>query len=257
MRWRDRIRKSQIWRSVFRHGHQDTKRNRMMQVVTNVFLHLHPVRVPRYSVRPGYTMGLGGLSFLLFLVTVVTGVILMLYYRPTTEYAYADMKNLEYDIPFGMLMRNMHRWAAHGMVITVWFHMLRVFLTGAYKPPREFNWVVGVWLLVLTMFLSFTGYLLPWDQLSLWAVTVGTNMARYTPWLGHEGPFAGTFGLTEDNDLRALLLGSGRVGGPALMRFYVLHCIIVPLLLCLLLVIHFWRVRKDGGISGPRPDEEG
>ena len=255
MKWIDKLRRTQVWRSVFRHGPRDEPRNRMLQVVTNVFLHLHPVKVPRYSVRIGFTMGLGGLTFLFFLVTVVTGLILMLYYRPTAEYAYADMKNLEYDIAFGMLMRNMHRWAAHAMVIAVWFHMLRVFLTGSYKAPREFNWVIGVWCLVLTLFLSFTGYLLPWDQLSLWAVTVGTNMARYTPFLGHEGPFAQWTSVDENTDLRAMLLGSSRVGAPALMRFYVLHCIIVPVVLSLLLMVHFWRVRKDGGISGPRDEE--
>ena len=256
MRWRDRVRQGTLWRSVFRHSGRDTPRNRLLQVVTNVFLHLHPVRVPRYAVRPGFTLGLGGLTFFFFLVTVVTGVLLMFYYRPTAEHAYVDMKNLYHDIPFGPLMRNMHRWAAHAMVIAVWFHMLRVFLTGSYKPPREFNWVIGVWLLVLTLFLSFTGYLLPWDQLSLWAVTVGTNMARYTPFVGHEGPFAEVTGVDESTDLRALLLGSPRVGSPAVLRFYVLHCILVPLLLSVLLVVHFWRVRKDGGISGPRPDPE-
>ena len=252
---RDRIRRSQLWRSVFRHDYRDSKRNRLLQVASNVFLHLHPPRVPAHSVRTSFTFGLGGVTFLLYLITVVTGVVLMFYYRPTTEYAYADMKNLEYDIPFGMLMRNMHRWAAHLMVICVWLHMLRVFLTGSYKPPREFNWVIGVGLLTLTMFLSFTGYLLPWDQLSLWAVTVGTNMARYTPIIGHEGPFAELSGLDQSTDMRALLLGSPNVGGPALLRFYVLHCVAVPLVMTALLVVHFWRVRKDGGISGPREGE--
>ena len=251
----ERIRKSTVWRSVFRHGYRDSKRNRMQQIVSNVFLHLHPTRLPRYGVQPSFTLGLGGITFLLFLVTVVTGVILMLYYRPTTGEAYADMKNLAYDVPFGPLMRNMHRWAAHLMVITVWLHMLRVFLTGSYKAPRQFNWVIGVWLLVLTMFLSFTGYLLPWDQLSLWAVTVGTNMAAYTPFIGHEGPLNEVLGLTAETDMRALLLGSSEVGGPALLRFYVLHCIFIPLILCALLAVHFWRVRKDGGISGPREEE--
>ncbi|MDP6619521.1 MAG: cytochrome b N-terminal domain-containing protein, partial [Nitrospinota bacterium] len=109
-------------------------------------------------------------------------------YRPVGEYAYADIKYLEFDAPFGMLMRNMHRWAGHAMVITVWLHMVRVFMTGSYKPPREFNWVIGVLLLVFTLLLSVTGDLRPWDQRSIWAVTVGTNMARATPLLGHEGP---------------------------------------------------------------------
>lgn len=150
-----------------------------------------------------------------------------------------------------MIMRNMHRWAAHGMVITVWLHMFRVFMTGSYKPPREFNWVVGVVLLTITLLLSFTGYLLPWDQLSIWAVTVGTNMARATPFVGSEGPFGEVVGVTQRYDARAFLLGGTLVGPPALLRFYVLHCIFLPILISLLMIVHFWRIRKDGGISGP------
>jgi len=245
------IYESQVWKSILRHGYQDIPRNRVLQVVSNVFLHLHPPKVRRHGVRMRYTWCMGGTTFLLFLVTVVTGVVLMFYYRPVGEYAYADMKYLMFDVPFGPIMRNMHRWAAHAMVITVWLHMFRVFMTGSYKPPREFNWVVGVMLLVLTLLLSFTGYLLPWDQLSMWAVTVGTNMARATPFLGHEGPFGLEMGMTPRYDARSLLLGGSLVGPPALLRFYVLHCIAIPLMAGILMIVHFWRVRKDGGISGP------
>jgi len=143
------------------------------------------------------------------------------------------------------------------MVISVWFHMLRVFLTGSYKPPREFNWNVGVILLVLTLLLSFTGYLLPWDQLAIWAITVGTNMARATPMVGHEGPGASLLYLggvpmvTDGSDVRYALLGGTVVGAAALLRFYVLHCVAIPLGAGVLMAVHFWRVRKDGGISGP------
>ena len=241
-----------VYHSVFRHSFDDRPRNRLLQITTNVFLHLHPAATKRHGLRARYTWGMGGLTFLMFIVTVVTGVVLMFYYRPTEAHAYIDMKNLEHEIPFGMIMRNMHRWAAHAMVITVWLHMLRVFLSGSYKPPREFNWVVGVVLLTLTMLLSFTGYLLPWDQLAMWAVTVGTNMAAATPFLGHEGPGAQLTGVTGDNDIRALLLGAPNVGDPTILRFYVLHCIFLPLIAGVLMMVHFWRVRKDGGISGPR-----
>jgi quinol-cytochrome oxidoreductase complex cytochrome b subunit len=143
------------------------------------------------------------------------------------------------------------------MVITVWLHMYRVFLTGSYKPPREFNWVVGVLLLVLTLLLSFTGYLLPWDQLAIWAITVGSNMARATPFLGNEGPGAqllnvGGFDLiTSASDARFILLGGRFVGEATLNRFYILHCVAIPLVVAGLIAIHFWRVRKDGGISQP------
>jgi quinol-cytochrome oxidoreductase complex cytochrome b subunit len=199
---------------------------------------------------------MGGLTFFLFLVETITGLLLMFYYRPTAEYAYQDIFALRENVPLG-LMREAHRWAAHLMVITVWLHMYRVFLTGSYKPPREFNWNVGVILLVLTLLLSFTGYLLPWDQLAVWAVTVGTNMARATPFLGHEGPGAALLSIGgldlvhAGSDVRFGLLAGRFVGEGTLLRFYVLHCVGFPLIAATLMAIHFWRVRKDGGISGP------
>ena len=245
-----------LWRevvkSVKRVPNEDRPRNRVLRVTQTVWLHLHPPTVSRHAVRFRFTLGAGGITFLLFLVTVVTGVVLMLFYRPTPDHAYDDMKYIDFDVPFGMFLRNMHRWAAHAMVIMCWIHMGRVFLTGSYKSPRQFNWNVGVFLLVTTMMLSFTGYLLPWDQLSMWAVTVGTNMAGAMPVFGHEGPFHEVLGVTDETDVRAALLGGSTVGAAALLRFYVLHCIALPLLLSLGLVVHFWRVRKDGGISGPK-----
>ena len=247
----DDRRRSQLWRSIFRHDGRDTPRNRVLAVVSNVFLHLHPPMVRRHGVRLRFTWCMGGITFFLFLVTVVTGVILMFYYRPTGEYAYLDMKLLMFDVPFGAFNRNLHRWAAHGMVVTVMLHMLRVFLTGSYKPPREFNWVVGVGLLTLTLLLSFTGYLLPWDQLSMWAVTVGTNMARAAPLVGHEGPFGPELGMTARYDARSFLTGGTLVGTATLLRFYILHCIFLPLVAAAAMAVHFWRIRKDGGISGP------
>jgi quinol-cytochrome oxidoreductase complex cytochrome b subunit len=139
----------------------------------------------------------------------------------------------------------MHRWSAHAMVLLVIAHMARVFHAGAYRPPREFNWVVGVLLLVATLFSSFTGYLLPWDQLSYWAVTVGTNMAAAAPVVGHAGPFAL---VGESADARALLLGDSAVGASALLRFYVLHCVAVPGVMVVMMAFHFYRVRRDGGV---------
>src|SRR5437773_21388 len=230
---------SHVWKAIFRHGYEDTPRNRVLMVTANVFLHLHPAKVRRHGVRMRFTWSMGGLTFLMFLVTVVTGIYLMFYYRPVSEYAYADMKYLEFDMPFGMLMRNMHRWSAHAMIVFVWLHMFRVFLTGSYKPPREFNWVVGVLLLVLTLLLSFTGYLLPWDQLSIWAVTVGSNMARATPLLGNEGPFSEFVGANPIYDARAFLSGAGEIGPHTLLRFYILHCLFIPILASVLMTVHF------------------
>src|SRR5262244_3423662 len=221
---KQQVTESQVWQSVFRHGYDDTPRNRILMVSGNVWLHLHPSKVRRHATRMRFTWCMGGITFLMF---------------------------LEFDMPFGMLMRNMHRWAAHGMVIAVWLHMFRVFLTGSYKPPREFNWVVGVILLVLTLLLSFTGYLLPWDQLSIWAVTVGSNMGRATPVLGHEGPGHELIpGLNNVYDARAFLFGGGEIGPHTLMRFYILHCIFIPLVTSIFLAVHFWRIRRDG-FSGP------
>ena len=140
-------------------------------------------------------------------------------------------------VTFGLLTRNVHRWAAHLMVFFVFLHMMRVFYHGAYKPPREFNWVVGVVLLFLTLMLSFTGYLLPWDQIAYWAITIGSNMAGYAPLL--------------NTPSKLLLLGGLEVGQNTLLRFYVLHVILMPLAAALFLAVHFWRIRKDGGISGP------
>jgi len=204
-------------------------------------------------VRYSYTWGMGGITFYLFIVLTFTGVLLMYYYHPTKGQAYRDIVYLMSDVPFGKLLRNMHRWAAHLMVITVWLHMFRVFLTGSYKKPREFNWVVGVILLVLTLLLSFTGYLLPDDQLGFWAVTVGTSMAKATPVVGAEGPFGPELGMTSYNDLRFALLGGSIVDANALLRSYIWHCIAIPLIAAVFMGVHFWRVRKDGGISGPAP----
>jgi quinol-cytochrome oxidoreductase complex cytochrome b subunit len=242
--------KTQVFTSIFRHKHDETPRNRALGVLSNVFLHLHPAKINRDSVRYSYTWGMGGITFYLFIVLTLTGVLLMFYYHPSKVQAFRDVLYLEHDVPFGKLLRNMHRWAAHLMIIAVWLHMFRVFLTGSYKRPREFNWCIGVLLMVLTLLLSFTGYLLPWDQLSIWAVTVGSNMARATPLLGHEGPFHEVLGVNPIYDARAFLFGGSEIGPHTLLRFYILHCIFFPLLASLFMAVHFWRIRRDG-ISGP------
>jgi len=223
--------------SPFKKGYSDSPRNRSYVVMNNVLYHLHPVKVKRHGVKLSYTLCLGGLSFFLFILLTITGIFLMFYYTPSAETAYADIEALSTNVAFGSLVRNMHRWGAHLMVLSVFLHMSRVFYHGAYKPPREFNWVVGVILLFLTLLLSFSGYLLPWDQLALWAVTVGTNMAGFVPVIGNQVKFA--------------LLAGVEVSAATLLRFYVLHVLALPFILVLFLAVHFWRVRKDGGISGP------
>jgi quinol-cytochrome oxidoreductase complex cytochrome b subunit len=228
-----------VWNSIFRNPLPSTDLERASTSFTNFFLHLHPVKVHRNTLRPIYTLGLGLMSLFLFLILVVTGVLLMFYYVPSTQQAYDRMLDLRGTVAFGIFLRNMHRWSAHGMVALVFLHMCRVFLTGSYKKPREFNWVIGVILLLITLFLSFTGYLLPWDQLAFWAITVGTAIAGYAPLVGEE--------------IKFLLLGDATVGQEALLRFYVLHVAVLPSVMVLLIAIHFWRIRKDGGLS--RPEE--
>jgi len=253
----DYVRESQLWNSVFRHGVPRDRRTRVMAIMSNVFLHLHPVAVRKSGIRLSFTWCMGGLTFFLFIAETISGVLLMFYYRPVVEYAYSDIIGMRAHLTLGV-MRELHRWGAHAMIITIWLHMMRVFLTGSYKPPREFNWVVGVFLLVLTMLMSFTGYLLPWDQLAMWAITVGSKMAEATPGLGMNGPGRELLQLpggipivTPASDAKFLLLAGTSVGEAALLRFYVLHCIGIPLAVSVLIAVHFWRVRKDGGISGP------
>lgn len=248
---KEKIVNTQVWKSIFRHGYPDNDTNKSLAIFTNVFLHLHPVKVRKGALDVRYAWCLGGITFLFFLFLSITGLFLMFYYVPDVRRAYNDIKDLQNVVFFGNLIRNVHRWSAQLMVFFVWLHMIRVFLTGSYKAPREFNWVVGVLLLVLTMVLSWTGYLLPWDQLALWAVTVGTKMAEAAPIIGFEGPFSQQFfGVTPSTDVKFMLLGGTVVGQSALIRFYILHCVALPIAAAIFMAVHFWRVRKDG-FSGP------
>lgn len=236
------ITRSRVWRSFFRHGWPDNPLDRSLVMTTNIFFHLHPVKVSRKSLQAGYSMGLGVISVVAFLELAVTGLMLMFNYVPSVERAYSYIVTLQTQVPFGQLLRNLHRWGAHLMVIVVVLHMARVFYTGAYKPPREFNWVVGVVLLILTLGASFTGYLLPWDQLAFWAITVGTSVAGYEPIMG--------------STIKAFLLGGPEVGQEALTRFYALHVMLIPGALALLISLHLWRVRKDGGLAANQVEEQ-
>jgi quinol-cytochrome oxidoreductase complex cytochrome b subunit len=231
-----------VWHSIFRNPLPSDNLERSSTSFSNFFLHIHPVKVNRHTLKPLYTLGLGLMSFFLFFILVITGILLMFYYVPSTTQAYDRMLDLRGTVAFGIFLRNMHRWSAHGMVGVVVLHMCRVFFTGSYKKPREFNWVLGVLLFLLTLFMSFTGYLLPWDQLAFWAITVGTAIAGYAPVVGAQVKF--------------LLLGDANVGQEALLRFYVLHVAVLPAILTLLIVIHFWRIRKDGGLSRPPEADE-
>ncbi len=210
-------------------------------IVANFLLHWFPAKTDKRSLDWTYSYWLGTVSAALLLLLVLSGLPLLFLYIPSVERAYASIKDIEYAVTFGSWIRSVHRISAHLMVVAVFLHLVRVFLTGAYKnglgqgQRREWNWVIGTAMLLLTLFLSFTGYLLPWDQLAFWAVTVGTNIASAVPGIGPT--------------LRELLIGGRTIDQPTLIRFYVLHIIVLPGALGMLLAYHMWRVRKDGGLA--------
>lgn len=226
-----KLRETTIGRSIFRSPDRETERDRAAGHWSNFFLHIYPVKVRRRELHFRYSWYLGVMSTVLLGSLVVSGIYLMFFYVPSPLSAYGDIQFIQTDVAFGQFIRNVHRWSAHLMVLTVAAHMARVFYRGAYKSPREFNWVIGVVLLLMTLLLSFTGYLLPWDQLAYWAVTVGTSMANFVP----------IFGET----IKRILLGGDQVGEATLLRFYVLHIAVLPVLLLAMLAVHLWRWRKD------------
>lgn len=240
---------ARIAETAFRSGTPTTDRTRSTFVFGNVFLHLHAARTHRWSLRWTTTLGLGIATTAAFFITLITGVLLMFYYKPYPDAAYQSIKDIHFVVPTGRFIRNIHRWAANLMVVTVILHMARAFYTASYRKPREFNWLIGMCLLVTTLGLSFTGYLLPWDQLAYWAITIGANIAQspreVTDALGMTGYFD-PGGLQ-----KLLLLGSDTVGAEALIRFYLLHVMLLPLVIGALMGVHFWRIRKDGGMSRP------
>ncbi|WFB37815.1 cytochrome b N-terminal domain-containing protein [Kiritimatiellota bacterium B12222] len=232
-----------LTRSLFPQGWPRNDRERFQAIRANLWLHVLPGRVRTGSLHPRATLGLGLITFNLFVILCISGVLLMMVYTPSTDLAYRDMNDLAHVVSGGRFLRNVHRWSAHLMVLFCILHLIRVFCTGAYKKPREFNWVLGVILFGLTLGLSFTGYLLPWDQLSYWAITVSAHILDYVPLLG--------------SPLRRLLLGGESVGQAALLRFYVLHVFALPTITFLLIAVHVWRVRKDGGLACSDPKLRG
>lgn len=215
-------------------------------VVSNFLLHWFPSKVTKASLDWSYSFWLGTVSAALLLLLTLSGFPLLFLYIPSVERAYASVKDIEYVVAFGSWIRSVHRLSAHLMVAAVFLHLVRVFLTGAYKngvgqgQQRQWNWVIGIGMLLSTLFLSFTGYLLPWDQLAFWAVTVGTNIAASVPMVGAT--------------VRELLIGGRTIDQPTLIRFYALHVFVLPALLGVLFLYHVWRIRKDGGLA--RADRE-
>lgn len=222
-------------------------RGRIRMVVDSLVLHLHPSKVPVTTLKWTYTWGLGGLSAVLLTMLIFTGIILLNNYTPAVPQAYLDILELRSNVWFGELIRNIHHWSANLLIVVAVLHLIRVFATGAYRHPRELNWLIGIAMLLLIIGANFTGYLLPWDQLAFWAITVGTSIVSYVPLIGES--------------LTRLILGGPEVGARTLLNFYSLHIAILPLGIFTLMMYHFWRVRKDGGLTLPKsitptPEEE-
>ena len=231
-----------LWRSAVREPFTGDRRSRLRIVMNNLILHLHPSQVPVRTLRFTYSWGLGGLSALLVVALALTGAMLMFTYTPSPDRAYQSIVALQTEVWFGQLIRNLHHWAGNALVIVAALHLLRVFVTGAFREPRAFNWLVGVAMLLLVVFANFTGYLLPWDQLAYWGITVGSSILTYVPFIGAW--------------LSQVLLGGPEIGAATLLNFYGLHLSVIPIALLFLMSLHFWRVRKDGGLSLPRAVNE-
>jgi len=233
-----------VWRSVFRGPIKPRNdRERLWAVVNNFVLHFRPVRLPAKTLTYAHTFGLGGSSLILVLLLVATGVLLMFAYEPAPGDAYDSIVALRQNILFGKFVRSVHHWSANFLILVVLLHLLRSYFTGAYFQPRQFNWVLGLALLVCVLTSNFTGYLLPWDQLSYWAITISTGMLEYVPFVG--------------GWLKDVILGGPEIGKATLLNFYTFHTTLIPVTIFVLMGFHFWRVRKAGGVVVPRsPGEE-
>lgn len=205
--------------------------------IKRFLVHVHPRYVPAVSSRFFFTWCLGGLALWLFILETVSGLLLMLHYVPSTPGAYASVQDLTHIVPYGFLLRNFHYWGGQAMVVLVVLHMTRVILTRSYAFPRTLNWLVGIALLVSTVLVDFTGYLLVWDDRGLWARTIARNLAKTVPVVGRLAA--------------SLLFGPEEIGDPALIRLYAWHILFLPGLISVLAAWHFWRIRADGGISTP------
>jgi len=219
---------------------------RTRKVFKDLILHIHPTQVRKTSIRFSHTWGLGGMALILFLLQLFTGLMLRFVYEASPEKAYESILSIQNQVFLGQFVRNIHHYSGMFMVVVTFLHMLRVFFTEAYRPPRHVNWIIGIAMMLLVVLSNFSGYLLPWDQLSFWAVTVATGMLHYIPWIGD--------GLME------LIRGGPDIGPVTLVNFYNFHTAILPLAMIILMAYHFWKVRKVGGVVVPggsaNPDKE-
>jgi quinol-cytochrome oxidoreductase complex cytochrome b subunit len=237
---------ARLWRSIVPRIFTLTKKSdeeRKWVFANSLILHLRPVSVPAKSLRYTHTFGLGGMSLVLILMLISTGLLMMFVYDPSPERAYQSILIMQQEILFGRLIRGIHYWSANLLIAVALLHMLRVFLTGAFHVPRQSNWLIGLSLLFLILMSGFTGYLLPWDQLSYWAITISTEMLAYVPGIGLA--------------LQRVILGGEEIGPATVINFYVTHTTMVPILLIVLMTWHFWRIRLAGGVVIPRDPADG
>ena len=246
--------KDSFLESFLRSGKLTSDKSRAAVFVNNFFLHIQGVKTHLNTLRPTYTFGLGLISFFLLIITFISGIFLMVYYNPSIGNAFNTVKDINFVVSGGRLMRNIHKWAGEAMIIFVILHMARVFFTGSYAKGRQFNWVVGIILLVLTLVLNLTGYMLPWDQLSYWAMVIVANI------MNSPKEITDIFGLTQYFDFggfqKELFLGGLNPGQESLTRVYLLHIVLLPAFIMVALGIHFWRIRKDGGLTRPESFEK-
>jgi quinol-cytochrome oxidoreductase complex cytochrome b subunit len=218
-------------------------RERYRSFFNSLILHFRPRSVQKSTLRFSLTWGLGGMAVVLVCMLFATGLMLKFVYQPVPDRAYESIIHLQNNVLFGQLIRNIHHWSGNSLLIIVFLHFLRVFFTGAFHPPRQFNWIIGLVMFLAVLTSNITGYLLPWDQLAFWAITICTGMLQYVPILGEW--------------LQSLVRGGGDIGPATLSIFFAIHTAVIPAGLLILMPFHFWRVRKAGGLVIPRrPDED-
>jgi quinol-cytochrome oxidoreductase complex cytochrome b subunit len=225
-------------------GHSKTahKQKDRPKLFRSFLLHFRPREIPERTLKLSLTWGLGGMAAVLVFLLFGTGLMLKFVYEPFPDRAYDSIEYLNSQIPFGRLLRNIHRWSANGLLMIVFLHFLRIFYTGAFFAPRQFNWIIGLTLFTAVVFSNFTGYLLPWDQLAYWAITISTSMLDYIPVVG--------------SGLKEWIVGAAEPGATTLRNFYAIHTAILPALLLFFIPFHFWRIRKAKGLVIPRSFDE-
>ena len=232
-----------FWYSIFPGTYQKpSDRQHYRHLFNSLLLHFRPRKIPERTLNFNLTWGLGGMAVVLVSMLFITGLLMKFVYQPVPDRAYDSIIYLQNMVGFGQMIRNMHHWAGNMLLVVVFLHLLRVYFTSAFHHPRQFNWIIGLLMFLLVVGSNFSGYLLPWDQLAYWAITICTGMLDYIP-----GPGAW---------LQKIVRGGADIGPATLSNFYAIHTAVIPACLLILMPFHFWRVRKSGGLVIPRTPAE-